>query len=88
MPFNYRGVHWVCLKIDMVDRVAYLFDSLASATLDTNKLNAAKMLVCRAEFHKSTSTLSHPSHKLTVSFCNRFKQCMPYCNYSLEMNML
>ncbi|XP_028126263.1 uncharacterized protein LOC114323007 [Camellia sinensis] len=45
MPFNYRGVHWVCLKIDMVDRVAYLFDSLASATLDTNKLNTAKMLV-------------------------------------------
>ncbi|GMP59195.1 hypothetical protein CsSME_00022573 [Camellia sinensis var. sinensis] len=45
MPFNYRGVHWLCVKIDMVDRVAYLFDSVPSNRPNKRKLNAAKILV-------------------------------------------
>ncbi|XP_028118974.1 uncharacterized protein LOC114316521 isoform X2 [Camellia sinensis] len=45
VPFNYRGVHWLCVKIDMVDRVAYLFDSVPSNRPNKRKLNAAKILV-------------------------------------------
>ncbi|CAL5431894.1 unnamed protein product [Camellia sinensis] len=44
-PVYLSGVHWLCVKIDMVDRVAYLFDSFPSNRPNKRKLNAAKILV-------------------------------------------
>lgn len=56
MPFNYREGHWLCVKIDMVDSVAYLFDSLSSSRLNKRKLNTAKILLCPCGGFLNTTT--------------------------------